>query len=194
MSNPRQAYCRIEGVPTDVLISEIPLQNKAVEGDVVVVKVDPPFLWSMMKRSAGSANNSSPTDDQDPSDGIEIRSDSSKGKDKMVAESSHLPVTDSSTVCENGFYDMGSTLSNGTLCREVTGKMNSTHVNGHHHSSVDPLHGNCTERIVMGSIEKLCQAVGSFQSKRPTLGLWQLLNPLPVETLLQAFKYEVDAF
>lgn len=165
--NRLEAYCTIEGVPTDVLISGIPLQNRAVEGDVVAVKVDPPFLWSRIKGSAGSVNNSSPTDDQDPSDCIEIHNDSSKGKHKMVAESSHLPVTDSSIVCENGFYDMGSTLSSGTLCQEVTGKMNSIHVNGHH-SGVDPLHGNCTKRIVMGSVEKLCQAVGSFPSKRPT--------------------------
>ena len=123
----------------------------------------------MIEGLVGSANNSSSTDDQDPSDGIDIRNDSSKGKDKMVAESSHLLVTDSSTVCENGFYDMGCTLSNGTLCQEVTGKMNFIHVNGHHHSSVYRLHGNHIERIVMGSVEKLCQAICSFQAKRPTL-------------------------
>lgn len=175
--NRLEAYCTIEGVPTDVLISGIPLQNRAVEGDVVAVKVDPPFLWSRIKGSAGSANNSSPTDDQDPTDGSEIHSDSSKGKDKMVAESSHLPVTDSSIMCENGFYDMGSTLSNGTLCQEVTRKMNSIHVNGHHHSGVDPLHGNCTEKIVMGSVEKLCQAVGSFPSKRPTGRVVAIIEP-----------------
>lgn len=175
--NRLEAYCTIEGVPTDVLISGIPLQNRAVEGDVVAVKVDPPFLWSRIKGSAGSANNSSPTDDQDPTDGSEIHSDSSKGKDKMVAESSHLPVTDSSIMCENGFYDMGSTLSNGTLCQEVTRKMNSIHVNGHHHSGVDPLRGNCTEKIVMGSVEKLCQAVGSFPSKRPTGRVVAIIEP-----------------
>ena len=84
------------------------------------------------------------------------------------AESSHLPITDSSTMCENGFHDMGNALSNRTLCREVTGKMNSIHVNGHHHSGIDPSHGNCTKRIVMGSVEKICQPVGSFPSKRPT--------------------------
>lgn len=132
------------------------MPNRAVEGDVATFKVDPPFLWSRTEGSAGSANNSSSTDDQDPSDGIQIGSDSSKGKDKMVGESSHLPITNSSTVCENGFYDMGSTLSNGSLCQEVTGKMNSIHVNGHHHSGIDPLHGNFTEGIVMGSVEKLC--------------------------------------
>uniref|UniRef100_A0A7C9EB15 DIS3-like exonuclease 2 n=1 Tax=Opuntia streptacantha TaxID=393608 RepID=A0A7C9EB15_OPUST len=177
--NRLEAYCTIEGVPADVLISGIPLQNRAVEGDVVAVKVDPPFLWSRMKGSAGSANNSSPTDDQDPFDDIGIRSDSSKGKDKMAAEPGRLTVADSSAVCENGFYDMGSTLSDGTVCQEVTGKMNSIHVNGHHHSGIDPLHGNwsCTEKIVMGSVEKLCQAVVSFPSKRPTGRVVAILEP-----------------
>ncbi|KAF3958824.1 hypothetical protein CMV_016306 [Castanea mollissima] len=77
--NRLEAYCKIDGVPTDVLISGIAAQNRAVEGDIVVLKVDPSSLWTRMKGSTGMSNNSAPVEDCNIllEDG-EIASDSSK--------------------------------------------------------------------------------------------------------------------
>lgn len=168
--NRLEAYCTIEGVPMDVLISGIPLQNRAVEGDVVAVKVDPPSLWSKMKGSPVSANSSSPTDDLNPSTGTDITYDSFKGKDKVDVQSGCHPLTDSSPVRENGFYDIGSTLSDGILHQEVTGRMNHIHINGHHHPGQ-------VEDAIIDSVEKLCQAITSSPSKRPTGRVVGIIEP-----------------
>ncbi|KAE8656316.1 DIS3-like exonuclease 2-like isoform X2 [Hibiscus syriacus] len=61
--NQLEAYCKIDGVPTDVLVSGISSQNRAVEGDTVVIKVDPLGLWTKMKGSNGSSNNSTVVED-----------------------------------------------------------------------------------------------------------------------------------
>lgn len=47
--NRSEAYCKIDGVPTDILINGIAGQNRAVEGDIVAVKLDPLSLWPKMK-------------------------------------------------------------------------------------------------------------------------------------------------
>ncbi|XWS15101.1 hypothetical protein CRYUN_Cryun35bG0065200 [Craigia yunnanensis] len=51
--NRLEAYCTIDGVPTDVLINGVSSQNRAVEGDIVVIKVDPLGLWTKMKGYKG---------------------------------------------------------------------------------------------------------------------------------------------
>ncbi|CAN8270698.1 unnamed protein product [Cochlearia groenlandica] len=47
--NRSEAYCKIDGVPTDILINGNVGQNRAVEGDIVVIKLDPLSLWPKMK-------------------------------------------------------------------------------------------------------------------------------------------------
>ncbi|XP_023760396.1 DIS3-like exonuclease 2 [Lactuca sativa] len=49
--NRVEAYCKIDGLPVDVLISGFYSQNRAVEGDIVAIKVDPFSLWTKMKGS-----------------------------------------------------------------------------------------------------------------------------------------------
>ncbi|XP_057522720.1 DIS3-like exonuclease 2 isoform X2 [Amaranthus tricolor] len=85
--NRIEAYCTIEGIPIDVFINGIPRQNRAVEGDVVAVKVDPPLLWSKMKGSLGSGSCLSLVDDREPTICSGITHDSSKGKAVHSAES-----------------------------------------------------------------------------------------------------------
>ncbi|CAH8313023.1 unnamed protein product [Eruca vesicaria subsp. sativa] len=47
--NRSEAYCKIDGVPTDILINGNVGQNRAVEGDIVAIKLDPLSLWPKMK-------------------------------------------------------------------------------------------------------------------------------------------------
>ncbi|KAI3825540.1 hypothetical protein L1987_07030 [Smallanthus sonchifolius] len=49
--NRIEAYCKIDGLPVDVLISGFHNQNRAVEGDVVAIKVEPLSSWTKMKGS-----------------------------------------------------------------------------------------------------------------------------------------------
>ncbi|KAI9106402.1 hypothetical protein K1719_021930 [Acacia pycnantha] len=60
--NRLEAYCKIDGVPTDVLISGIHAQNRAVDGDIVAVKIDPLALWTKMKGSNGTGNVTAPVE------------------------------------------------------------------------------------------------------------------------------------
>lgn len=49
--NRVEAYCKIDGLPVDVLISGFHSQNRAVEGDIVAIQVDPLSCWTKMKGS-----------------------------------------------------------------------------------------------------------------------------------------------
>lgn len=50
--NRLEGYCTIDGVPTDILISGTRAQNRAIEGDVVVIVLNPVSLWPRLKGSA----------------------------------------------------------------------------------------------------------------------------------------------
>lgn len=58
--NRLEAYCTVDGMPIDVLINGVHAQNRAVEGDIVVIKLDTLALWARMKGSAGHGNNCIP--------------------------------------------------------------------------------------------------------------------------------------
>ncbi|KAF6140645.1 hypothetical protein GIB67_013938 [Kingdonia uniflora] len=61
--NQLEAYCTIDGVPTDILINGVASQNRAVEGDVVAVQLDPDEMWTKLKGSAVQLNNPSSMND-----------------------------------------------------------------------------------------------------------------------------------
>ncbi|KAK3155318.1 hypothetical protein QOZ80_2BG0201700 [Eleusine coracana subsp. coracana] len=46
--NRNEAYCTIDGIPVDVLITGL-AQNRAVEGDLVAITLDPIACWTRMK-------------------------------------------------------------------------------------------------------------------------------------------------
>ncbi|KAI4320615.1 hypothetical protein MLD38_034075 [Melastoma candidum] len=61
--NRHEAYCKIDGVPVDILIDGFAAQNRAVEGDIVAVKVDPVSCWTRMKGSLGISTCYVPSED-----------------------------------------------------------------------------------------------------------------------------------
>ncbi|XP_020589483.1 DIS3-like exonuclease 2 isoform X2 [Phalaenopsis equestris] len=62
--NRLEAYCTIKGVPIDVLINGVEAQNRAIEGDVVAVALDPVTKWTRFKgASANGSLNSIPANE-----------------------------------------------------------------------------------------------------------------------------------
>ncbi|KAL6504509.1 hypothetical protein OROGR_026432 [Orobanche gracilis] len=108
--NRLEAYCKIEGVQTDVLISGALAQNRAIEGDTVAIVIDPPSSWPRMKGSSETPKNSA-------SHGNSSREvpththDSSRGKSKFNMECDNLDdVAESdndhaSVMLDNGYMN-----------------------------------------------------------------------------------------
>ncbi|KAL9245534.1 hypothetical protein vseg_019176 [Gypsophila vaccaria] len=176
--NRLEAYCTIEGVPTDVLISGIPRQNRAVEGDVVAVMVDPPQLWNKMKGSGGSSN-SSPLEDHDISVLTDLTNGGSKGKNAVDIESNVIPLTNGSPVSDDGFPSINCNPSDNIPNLEASGRVDYIHANGHSYAGVNPLGETFyPERSdVQDSVERLCQMVVSLPSKRPTGKVVAIVEP-----------------
>ncbi|XP_017430485.1 DIS3-like exonuclease 2 isoform X4 [Vigna angularis] len=183
--NRVEAYCKIDGVPTDVLISGIPAQNRAVEGDIVAVKIDPLPLWTKMKGANGSCNNTSTpegsnlfTEDNDV-DG--------KGKHKVDADhwsglcGSYPGQNKEDADQQSISYKNDSLTGKGIVCDDNTSQGSTNHldllgganngsINGHHHATPDSLKSNsCSGQVeVVNAVEKMCLLVNSVPSKRPT--------------------------
>ncbi|KAF5206562.1 Dis3-like exonuclease [Thalictrum thalictroides] len=110
--NRLEAYCTIDGLSTDVLINGVAAQNRAVEGDVVAVRIDPLALWTRLKGSAGHTKNCDPSDG---SKGIEVIGVNCKGKEKVGDDSEPnkcVPTSsDPSNFCHDPLTPIGKICS-----------------------------------------------------------------------------------
>ncbi|KAK7301320.1 hypothetical protein RJT34_12181 [Clitoria ternatea] len=188
--NRVEAYCRIDGVPIDVLIGGIPAQNRAVEGDIVAVKIDPLPLWTKMKGPNGTCNNNATlggcnlnTEDN------ELGGNNCKGKGKGKVESDYesahgrscpdqnkedadqnstsyrsYPFAEKRIVSEEGTTSRGSTNH-----LDIVGMVNHDSSDGHDCSPDCFKINSCGGwSDVFNAAEKMCSLVNSFPSKRPT--------------------------
>ncbi|XVF64607.1 hypothetical protein PTKIN_Ptkin09bG0182000 [Pterospermum kingtungense] len=158
--NRLEAYCKIDGVPTDILINGVSSQNRAVEGDIVVIKVDPLELWTKMKGSNWSSNNSAPIEDCNLVQEVNgVAANSYKGKGKVDADCEYADCR-SGILIGQGLYDE----------TQVTKPAGYNHVNGHHQSSSDSMHmGLFPEKNEgINSVDRLAVMTSQFPSKRPT--------------------------
>ncbi|KAH7567896.1 hypothetical protein ACOSP7_009869 [Xanthoceras sorbifolium] len=165
--NRLEAYCKIDGVQTDVLISGIAAQNRAVERDVVLIKVDPLSMWTKMK---GLANNSAPLEDSNLlPEANEMNGDSYRGNNMVDFG---YEYTNSEMLPERGFhYDDGSLLGEtSTSHPERIEPAGYNFSNGHHPSTSDCPHIGPSNRLneVMNSVERLSSMISLYPSKRPT--------------------------
>nr|KYP44583.1 DIS3-like exonuclease 2 [Cajanus cajan] len=154
--NKHEAYCKIDGVSTDILIGGIPAQNRAVEGDIVAVKIDPLPLWTKMKGPNGSCNNTATQEGSNLTEDNEEGGNICKGKAKVDAD------------YELVYEDNTSRGSTNHL--DVHGMISHDSINGHHCAAPDSLKINsCSGHSeIVNAVEKLCLLVNSFPSKRPT--------------------------
>ncbi|KAL1170962.1 hypothetical protein V6Z11_A05G248000 [Gossypium hirsutum] len=158
--NRLEAYCKIDGVPTDVLVNGMCSQNRAVEGDIVVIKVDPLGLWTKMKGSNGSSNNSTVVEDCNLVQEVNGLADNSeKGKGKVDANCEHRDGR-SGVLPDRGFYD----------ATQVTRTAAYNHVNGHHQYGSESLHVGLLpgQNEGMNSVDQLASMTIRYPLKRPT--------------------------
>ncbi|XP_022773218.1 DIS3-like exonuclease 2 isoform X2 [Durio zibethinus] len=158
--NRLEAYCKIDGVPTDILINGVSLQNRAVEGDIVVIKVDPLGLWTKMKGSNGSSNNSAQVEDFNLVQEVDGLADNSyKGKGKVDADCEYADCG-SGVLLGKAYYDE----------KQVTSTATYNHVNGHHQSSSDSLYMGLLpgQNEGINSVDWLTVMTSQFPLKRPT--------------------------
>ncbi|XP_065880514.1 DIS3-like exonuclease 2 isoform X2 [Euphorbia lathyris] len=167
--NRLEAYCKIEGVPTDILINGIAAQNRAVEGDTVVIKIDPLTLWTKMKGSNGpSVNFASAEDNSLAIDASDTAGSSCKGQSKVEVDDEYnelggLPLQKAIQFEEGS---CATEAAHGGLSSQVAHNF----VNGCHPSASDSSHcGSSTgQNEVENGVHRLCTMVRCYPSKRPT--------------------------
>ncbi|KAK8580264.1 hypothetical protein V6N12_070545 [Hibiscus sabdariffa] len=158
--NRLEAYCKIDGVPIDVLVSGISSQNRAVEGDIVVIKVDPLGLWPKMKGSNGSSNNSTLVEDCNLVQEVNGVADNSyKGKGVVDADCEY-GNSRNGVPLEKEFYDE----------TQVTRAAACNHVNGHRQYGSESLHVGLLpgQNEGINSVESLAAMTSGYPLKRPT--------------------------
>ncbi|KAL0391723.1 UNVERIFIED_CONTAM: Inactive exonuclease DIS3L2 [Sesamum radiatum] len=162
--NRLEAYCKIDGVQTDVLISGLVAQNRAIEGDTVAIVIDSPSLWPRMKGSNETVNNSaSHSNYHEASTHVQ---DCSRGKSKLDLDCEYVISSDNMEFPENGAHH-NDEASCGAMSDNscVNGMLD----NGCQPSISDyasPFSGDAYDS--MSSLEKLCALITLYPSKRPT--------------------------
>ncbi|KAG6422796.1 hypothetical protein SASPL_113177 [Salvia splendens] len=168
--NRLEAYCKIDGVQTDILISNVVAQNRAIDGDTVAIAIDSPSLWPRMKGSVETTNNAEP--DNNLHDGRRHAQVRSSGKCNLDVE----PQNGFSS--NNGFVAKGGASQDDESCPGETSHnysnknevLSEGYVGGCQLSTSDSSMQSCLgdahdSRV---SLEKLCALTGLYPSKRPT--------------------------
>lgn len=160
--NRLEAYCKIDGVKTDILISGSS-QNRAVEGDIVVITVDPLSLWTRLKGSNGPLNSSGSIEDYSllPK-GTEMIGDTCKNRRKIHADFDDPHDGKFPSLVEKGCHQNG-ILSDEIVHPELVGNINDCCASGTLHVVSSNEQNN-----VNGELERICAALSSFPCKRPT--------------------------
>ncbi|XP_073124674.1 DIS3-like exonuclease 2 [Henckelia pumila] len=165
--NKLEAYCKVDGVPTDVLISGVVAQNRAFEGDIVAIVIDPPSLWQKMKGSNETLNeNVCRASCLEQSEALMLCRGSSKGKNKLEQDFEHVCSSDYLGFSEDGTrYETGSSSTTMADSWYANGVLD----NGYQpsmHDSTKPYYFD--DDSLVNICEKLCYLVSLFPSRRPT--------------------------
>ncbi|CAI8585464.1 unnamed protein product [Vicia faba] len=187
--NRFEAYCRIDGVPTDILIGGVPAQNRAVEGDVVAIKIDPLSWWTKMKGPNVANSNTAVLEDcnllvQDNA----VNDNNFKGEDKINADQDSSNCRSSSgqknvESCQNSspyrsnpfpekryiYEDSNTTQAspNHLSLIGLTGRDSNNRLPCDESAS-SKINSGSEQSEVMNAVENMCLLVNSFPSKRPT--------------------------
>lgn len=169
--NRLEAYCTIDGVPTDVLISGMPVQNRAIDGDTVALIVDPPMFWARMKGSNGYSNN--PVTSGDHLLPVVAESvDMLKEKCKLDDYASVPGKTRSD--CEEELDNTNGCFSDNSTCVVASGFGDESSSSGQNDEATY-------------AIEALCDAISAFPSKRPTGRVVAIIEPSPRRNTVVGF-------
>ncbi|XP_057809707.1 DIS3-like exonuclease 2 [Salvia miltiorrhiza] len=167
--NRLEAYCKIDGVQTDILLSSVVAQNRAIDGDTVAIVIDSPSLWPRMKGSNETMNNTESGNNLH--DGRRHAQDCLSGKCNLDVEAENGFSKNNVVVAKGGAYQDSEScpgeVSHYSNKNEVLG---DGYVGGCQLSTSDSSMHSCLgdahdTRI---SLEKLCALTGLYPSKRPT--------------------------
>lgn len=165
--NRLEAYCKIEGLPVDVLINGIASQNRAVEGDIVAIKMDPLTSWTRMKGTNETHNSMHAMEDTSiPAEATEKDSHNCKGKNKVDADVKSESFRSSSLSdkrCRNEVK-----VLDGTACDDLLSNYEQCDVN--QSSVVDTSQEHCSSNQddVSKAIGRICAVINLYPGKRPT--------------------------
>ncbi|XP_042484421.1 DIS3-like exonuclease 2, partial [Macadamia integrifolia] len=171
--NRLEAYCTIEGVPTDIFISGVPNQNRAVEGDIVAITVDPLPFWNRLKGSVGHSNNSVSIDDCNLlPDVVGGLGENCKGKDKLGTDCEDSFNGNVLLVPDMGCHDHDRAFACEAVNSELRVGSRSFYngSNGHCSSASGLSKVGCSPELneASNAVGKLCAMLSLFPSKRPT--------------------------
>ncbi|XP_047340690.1 DIS3-like exonuclease 2 [Impatiens glandulifera] len=161
MHNRLEAYCKIDGVPVDVLINGIISQNRAVEGDTVAIKIDPVSLWPKIKGPAGVSTPIAPSEDcNSVSEICEFATDNCKGKNKIEVNNEYVNIVPP----KNPSYD----ANNGSCLQSLPmSDCGSNSVSGYNTLASNTSNHHNQNGAICGK-EKLFSMISSSPNKRPT--------------------------
>ncbi|XP_050363087.1 DIS3-like exonuclease 2 [Argentina anserina] len=162
--NRNEAYCKIDGVPTDILIGGLMEQNRAVEGDIVAIKIDPLPLWTKMKGSTSASKSSASVEVSNNNPEDDAVGSNCKGKAK-VDENCEYDGRRSCVLLESEFCPEGSMYLHDSTHSESVGQSSCDHVAGKSQLAS----GSSNEQnVIQSPVQRICSIISSFPSKRPT--------------------------
>ncbi|XP_019260850.1 PREDICTED: DIS3-like exonuclease 2 [Nicotiana attenuata] len=188
--NRLEAYCKIDGVRADVLISGPAVQNRAVEGDIVAIEVDPPSLWTKMKGYTAGVENSALVDDgMLESDNSEFVRENCKGKNKVAADFESSSCGNCSSPLENAVCNRSGQSFGEVSNPEEKVPVENVCVNGHNLTASKPSIVGCSSEMndALHATERLSVTVNSFPSKRPTGRVVAILEGSPRRDTITGF-------
>ncbi|WOK94341.1 DIS3-like exonuclease 2 [Canna indica] len=181
--NPQEAYCTIDGLPVDVLINGVTAQNRAIEGDVVAVMLDPAACWTKLK---GAGMRSNPVSSEGLNTMTEARvviyNNDSK---KEQVDTNYEPCTPSGYIplSNNGYQNH----ENSSFSEAVSSDIGNGSVTS------DNMHNGCNSKVPTNSarncdveqgeatraLGRICAMISYNQSKRPTGRVLSIIRKSP---------------
>ncbi|KAG6537344.1 DIS3-like exonuclease 2 isoform X1 [Zingiber officinale] len=172
--NRLEAYCTIDGLPVDVLINGVPAQNRAIEGDIVAIVLDPVANWVKLK---GVSVRSSLI----PSDGVDNITEAREVIDyndvhKEIVDlycKSSIPSTNT-LPSDNGYHNHE---NSGLFEAVISDFENGSVVCDKLSNSVKNWELEHREAAI--ALERICAMISSNQSKRPTGRVLSIIRNSP---------------
>ncbi|XP_006647917.2 DIS3-like exonuclease 2 [Oryza brachyantha] len=180
--NRNEAYCTIEGIPVDVLITGV-AQNRAIEGDLVAIALEPVAYWTRMK-------------------GPNIVCNPAIGEGSAVDE---VGETNGNHDGKKGQTDASCRFGNCSNGQPVLDRMHNRHKNSGFSKAVKCENGHATvsencEDLGEGKTEasralhRICAMVYSNPSRRPTGKVLSVIKKSPRRDTVVGFLAPFSVF
>ncbi|XP_015934710.1 DIS3-like exonuclease 2 [Arachis duranensis] len=200
--NRLEAYCKVDGLPTDVLISGIPAQNRAVEGDIVAITMDSFSSWTKMKGSNRTCNNyATPEDCSLLTEADDVAGNIYKGKGELdkdkdtnydsadcrnrpsqnQEDTEVYPNPNDSCHFPEKKYAYEDSGSLGPVSHLDPVRPANDSFDGQNNAAFESLNmSSCSKQIeVISAVQKMCSLVNAFPSKRPTARVVAIIEKSP---------------